>query len=89
MKSLNDYVIDPETGHPKRGSLSRVAEFVGVSPTTVRNWVLGVWEPGGHSRSLIQLMIAEKWPLDARYKGRSGRPKISTTTTNQESKESQ
>lgn len=76
MKELRKFISNPMTKKPLRGSLSRVAEYLGVSIGTVRKWFDGEWEPGLETSEKIREMIAIPLDLTSRNLGRSGRRKM-------------
>jgi transcriptional regulator with XRE-family HTH domain len=73
MKELNKFLRNPGTKTIRRGALSRVAEYLGVSVMTVSKWYSGEWEPGLHTADQIREMISKGIDLSSRNKGRSGR----------------
>lgn len=56
----------------KRGALSRIAEYCGVSPTTVRNWVDGLWMPGAQQRPFLMDVATGKVDLTPKKTGPKG-----------------
>ncbi len=76
MKELRKFICNPITNQPRRGSLTRIAEHLGVSIGTVRKWFDGEWEPGSETSEKIREMIAIPLDLTSRNLGRSGRKKM-------------
>jgi len=75
MKELRKFIRNPITGEPRRGSMTRIAEHLGVSIGTVRKWYDGDWHPGDATSRKIKEMIAIPLDLTSRNLGRSGRRK--------------
>jgi hypothetical protein len=50
-------------GTPKRGALTRVAEYLGINRKTPEHWLAGRWEPGRGMGERIMAMIAAKIDL--------------------------
>jgi hypothetical protein len=65
-RALRRFVCARDTGEPKRGAFTRVAEYLLVNYKTVANWVHGVWAPGRAMGRRIMAMIAEKISLKPR-----------------------
>jgi len=71
--TLKQFVTDPKTGKPRRGSLVRVAEHLGVQKSTVPRWISGEWKPSIARCVQIKEMIHARISLKA--KRNPGRPK--------------
>lgn len=55
--------LNNRDGKLKRGAISRVAEYLGVSFNCVKRWYLGDWKPGIVTHRKIQDMIQKKISL--------------------------
>ena len=74
--TLAEFVTDPKTGFSKRGSISRVSEYLNVSWRTVAKWITGEWSPGSQTQAEIDAMIAIPISIAPRP-ARNGRKKVS------------
>lgn len=57
-KGLKKFVWDKEKGRPKRGSLSRVAEYLGISVGWVKRFIAMEQVPSKGTAKKIEQMIA-------------------------------
>jgi DNA-binding transcriptional regulator YiaG len=67
-KKLHHF-IHRKDGTLKRGALSRVAEYLGVSGGTVKLWASGEWKPAAATNERILGMIADSIELSAKKTG--------------------
>ena len=70
MQILRDALLDPLTGKPRRGALSRMAEAMQLgSRTTLRKWLSGEWVPGAETTARIESLLRAGVDLSARKTG--------------------
>lgn len=60
--TLKQYICD-KNGIPKRGAISRVSEYLGVSWNCVKRWINGEWIPFKERAMQIQDMIHARIPI--------------------------
>lgn len=73
MPTLSEYITNPETGKPKWGSISRVAEHLGIHRKWVAAYLAGTWEPSMDTHRAIQDFIHARGNIASRSSN-AGRP---------------
>jgi len=67
------YIINPRTGLPLRGSISRIAELLGTHYGNVKRMFLGIWKPTDAEASRLRCIVADKMNLAPKKRSDAGK----------------
>ena len=69
------YILNPKTGRPHRGAISRIAELLGTHYGCVRRMFLGVWTPSADEASALRAIVQSRTILSAKKRSDAGQPR--------------
>ena len=69
------YILNPKTGLPHRGAISRIAELLGTHYGCVRRMFLGIWTPSADEASALRAIVQSRTVLAAKKRSDAGQPR--------------
>jgi hypothetical protein len=68
-----NYITDPRTGLPQRGTISRIAELLGTHYGCVRRMFFGVWKPSDSEASALRAIVQSRTVLAPKKRSDAGK----------------
>ena len=69
------YILNPKTGRPKRGAISRIAELLGTHYGCVKRMFLGIWKPSPDEANGLRAIVQSRTILAPKKRSDTGQPR--------------
>ena len=69
------YILNPKTGRPHRGAISRIAELLGTHYGCVKRMFLGIWNPSEREAGALRYIVQQKMSIAPKKRSDAGQPR--------------
>ena len=69
------YILNPKTGRPHRGAISRIAELLGTHYGCVKRMFLGIWAPSEREAGALRYIVQQKMSIAPKKRSDAGQPR--------------